>query len=1267
MRYFIILLFLSFSWHQVAQEEVFNKKFNLEWTVEKDFIFGYSDSWELPVIKGQSIDHDRMLPIYAAKWEAPPYSDIKSYKIINVQYETVKSANLLDIKEENIPNDIESSLVVLSTRNDFHAYLNMIPLIKDANSYKKIKSFEVQYTLKNQVKSKHSYRSNSVLSSGTWYKFSVDTTGVYKLDRDFLNDLGLSTGSINPKNISIYGNGGHLLPYRIGDFRYDDLQENAIYVSGEEDGSFDSNDYILFYALGPHSWKHENTLESVEHVRNIYSDKAYYFVHVKDQAGLRITSLPSGTVGNIALTNYDDFEVHEIDEYNIIHSGQKWLGEKFSTTNTREISMAFENMDVNYPLKVKTAAVAASTQSSTMNIQLNGQEIYTLSFGTTNGETRARESMASTDLTLSNETIDFELTYNNNGNPSAYAHLDYIEVIGKKKLIFSDKQFTFRNFTTIDNDGTINFSIDNGQSAFAVWDVTNPLQPRDIENGATDGSFKFSTTGGNLKEFVIINENDYYEPELLDVSLVENQDLHALTDIDYLIITKEFLLDQAEEIAEFHREKNDFNVITVPLYQIYNEYGSGAPDITAIRDFVRNLYLNSNDRLKYVLMYGDASYDFKNIKEDDDENIVPAFQSIKSFDTSQSFVTDDYFVIISDTDEGDLDNNSAQSQDIAVGRLVVRSLQEAINVNNKLFQYYDSSSFGDWRNVMSMIADDPKPNSIDYLLQYWEEALADEVKENKPVMNLKKIYADGYSQVISAGGAEYPDATEAILNAVEKGVLIMNYYGHGGEDGLAEEKLLTVAQVDAWRNLDNLPLIMIISCEFARLDNPSRPNTAGEVVIRNPYGAGVALIATARAIGFYTGDTLNRYSVEELLAFEGETKSIAESLRIAKNRSSSKQRYFVFSFSDPAMKLALPKPDIKLTHMNGISVEEDLDTIKALSHVYFDGIITDENGIKDTDFNGTLTVTVYDKPIDKQTLVNDGSGEPMIFDTQESKIFRGDASVTNGDFSFDFIAPKDIRIAYGAGKLSFYAHNNETDKGGFNSDIIIGGINENAPEDNTGPDITLFMNDKSFINGGSTNQSPLLLAFFEDESGINTSLSSVDHDITATLDGDTQNIEILNDYYTTEEDDFTKGYLEFKYRDLEVGPHTIKVKAYDTYNNPSEASIDFVVLDDGELVLEHVLNYPNPFINHTQFWFSHNKPNEPLEVQIQIFTVSGKLVKTIMHEVNTSGSLSNEITWNGLDDFGQKIGKGVYVYKLSVKAPLSGLKSEKFEKLVILQ
>jgi hypothetical protein len=251
--------------------------------------------------------------------------------------------------------------------------------------------------------------------------------------------------------------------------------------------------------------------------------------------------------------------------------------------------------------------------------------------------------------------------------------------------------------------------------------------------------------------------------------------------------------------------------------------------------------------------------------------------------------------------------------------------------------------------------------------------------------------------------------------------------------------------------------------------------------------------------------------------------------------------------------------------------------------------------------------------------------------------------------------------------MSFYAENGKTDKSGSNFDIVVGGINENAPEDLVGPEIKLFLNDESFIDGGNTNASPNLIAVLSDNSGINTSITAVDHDIIGILDGDSSNPIILNDFYQTELDDFTNGKVNYKLRDLAVGPHTLKLKAWDTYNNSSEATLNFVVVSNEILNLENVLNYPNPFVNYTEFWFNHNKPNEPLEVQVQVFTVSGKLVKTINKIVQTSGTLARNISWNGLDDFGNKIGKGVYIYKLKVKSTTSSLVSEKYEKLVILQ
>ena len=547
--------------------------------------------------------------------------------------------------------------------------------------------------------------------------------------------------------------------------------------------------------------------------------------------------------------------------------------------------------------------------------------------------------------------------------------------------------------------------------------------------------------------------------------------------------------------------------------------------------------------------------------------------------------------------------------------------------------------------------------------------MRDDIKVNKPIFNITKIYLDAYVQENSSGGERYPEVKTAITNAIENGTLVFDYFGHGGEDGFASEKILDKPQIQKFNNPKTLPLLITVTCDFSRFDNPNR-TTAGELIFWNPNGGAASMVTTTREVFIGTGQKFNEQFIRVLLEFDDEDLTIAESLKETKNQfSTSEQKFFIYYFGDPAMKLSIPKPNVIITKMNGKGVSQALDTLKALSKVSFEGIVADKDNTILKDFNGSLSTTVFDKSINKTTLDNDGFGVVMPFDIQDSKLFKGNSTVTDGVFKFDFIVPKDIKVAYGKGKLSFYAQNksNDIDKAGYNADIIVGGIDENAPEDTQGPEIKLYMNDESFIDGGNTNMSPNLIVSLSDISGINTSITAVDHDIVAVLDGDTTNPIILNNFYQTANDDFTNGKVNYKLRDLTVGPHTIKIKAWDTYNNSSQTTLNFEVISDGLLQLENVLNYPNPFINYTEFWFNHNKPNELLEVQVQVFTVSGKLVKTIHQNVISTETLCRSISWNGLDDFGNKIGKGVYVYKLRVTATDSNLVSEKYEKLVILQ
>ena len=488
-----------------------------------------------------------------------------------------------------------------------------------------------------------------------------------------------------------------------------------------------------------------------------------------------------------------------------------------------------------------------------------------------------------------------------------------------------------------------------------------------------------------------------------------------------------------------------------------------------------------------------------------------------------------------------------------------------------------------------------------------------------------------------------------------------------------QEFIFTKDDAESLQNTDRYPLITTVTCEFARFDNPLRP-TAGEFTYWNPNGGAVALITTTRTISVTLGVDFNNTLAPILFAFGSDNfDAPAESLRKAKNEISNPLRRVVFYVGDPAMNLAFPEKQIRLTTLNGVPIETATDTLKALSRVRFGGEVLSPGGAPLTDYNGVAQVKVFDKNVQRQTLGNDGvrgvDGELLILDYRDlgSGLFNGQATVTNGQFEIEFVVPRDISQPVGNGRVSLYSEKDGAfeDQAGFNMDIRVGGLDENAPDDNIGPEIQLFMNDESFVNGGITNDSPILIAKLMDEHGINTA-SGIGHDMIAIIDGDEANPIVLNEYYLAGVDDFTQGTANYRLRDLEEGPHTLTLKAWDTYNNSSTADIQFVVAGDDELRLERVLNYPNPFVNYTEFWFNHNRPFEPLEVQVQIFTVSGKVVWTKNQIITTDGFLSRDIVWDGRDDFGDRIGKGVYVYKLTVKSTLTDQQVEKFEKLVIL-
>ena len=790
---------------------------------------------------------------------------------------------------------------------------------------------------------------------------------------------------------------------------------------------------------------------------------------------------------------------------------------------------------------------------------------------------------------------------------------------------------------------------------------------------------------GTEKIFHTVTSADLYTPTLVTNKAVTNQDLKGsiflnqqqqFEDIDYLIITPQFLQNQAEQLADINREQNNLTVKVVTLESIYMEFSSGMQDIAGIRNFVKYVYDNAsspNTRLKYLCLFGDASFDYKNrisIKN----NIVPSWYSMNSFSLTNSFISDDFYGMM-DENEGGMDNFN--KLDIAVGRILAETPQRAQQMIDKIKSYYSEDAFGSWRNNFLLISDDVDKLS-DKTLQQTTDNVAEDVKQSKPFLNITKIHADSYQQQTSSGGDRYPQVNEAIFDALEVGAIAVNYFGHGGEDGLALERIFDKINAQELNNPNKLNCFVTLTCEYTKFDNPLRV-TAGEYLYWNENGGAISLITTTRQIFISVGVQFTTTLGQYLFNYNNTPNlSMGEALRLTKNDpnvTNNTQRRLVFFIGDPALKLPLAEPEIIVTKINDEDISTTNQELQALSAAKIEGYVADSQGAILSGYSGILTATIFDKNNQRSTLGNDGTRENneliiMDFEAMGEVIFRGQASVENGAFEINFIVTRDIIIPVGNGKISLYSktENQLKDQRGHNFDIKIGGVNLDAPVDNTGPTIQLFMNDESFVSGGITNENPTLLAKLFDENGINTA-SGVGHDIVATIDGDETNPFILNDYYVADEDTYQSGALSYPFRNLSPGLHTLTLKAWDVYNNASTKEIQFVVFDQNQsLELKNVLNYPNPFINYTEFWFNHNSSGT-LNVSIQIFTVSGKLIKTINTQTNTgngTSSLSRDITWDGTDDFGNKIGKGVYVYKLNVSSPLTGLKSEKIEKLVIL-
>ncbi len=1186
--------------------------------------------------------------------------------------------NISDSIATKLPESYSHHLDIVEIRRQYKLHLIVNPIRKINNKQAEIiTKFSIQfqhtaYPTSGLRNPNATYQ--SVLSSGDIYKIKVNKTGIHKIDRTLLeSQLGINVSNINPKKIKIYGNRGGRIPEANSAHRDDDLKQLSIYIHGEADGKFDAGDYILFYAEGADLWSWNDTDKTYRFDKNIYDEFNYYFIKIDQEDGLRVAKAAEITATpDIIVSNYDMLQRLEDDRVNLLGSfqqtegsGKDWYGDVFNSVKERKYNSSFDftGLIIDSILQVEMAFAGRGSSSSSVTLKV-GERTYTRNLGGVNltnyeGD-YARRIVIKELLKTTNPIPEVSVSYPMASSDFA-GWLDYIQIIHNRTLhVPINGQFSFRSrHTALYPTAAFEFGQQNNE---VVWDVTNPYTP--IIMPVSGKTLTFNT-GNTVREFVAHHlDNGAYEP--VGMGKINLQNLHALNDEDMIIVYHAKFRDEAKRLADFRAKQSGMKILLAETEQIYNEFAGGKADPGAIRDMAR-LLLYRNPNFRYLLLLGDGSYDYKGLdKSIPYENFVPVYETDQSLAPIYSYPSDDFYGLLGDTEGVGL----VGGLDLYIGRIPVRSTDEAKAVIDKIIHYETSpKSLGDWRIKTGYVGDDEDSNI--HVRDMDDIARTDEQRHQ--LYTQQKVYIDAYKQVSTSGEKRYPDANKAINDQIFKGQLSMTYLGHGGPLGWAQERILTIPDIESWTNIDNLTLLITATCSFGAYDNPSKISPA-EAALINPKGGAIALMTTTRAVYTNTNKELTNETHEQLLKkVNGQAPTLGYIMTEGKNKRYTDSdfrvnaRKFVL-LGDPSVPLALPKYNVVTEKINGKDAALNTDTINALQKVVISGYVGDEQNQLIPDFNGTIYVTVYDKKSQLRTLNNDVQSPAFPFTMYKNVLFKGTATVANGQWNISFRTPKNIDYSIGSGRIAYYAHDGHSrDAAGYYNDILIGGSSNDIIKDDQPPLVAAYMNDENFVTGGVTNANPVLLLNLSDDLGINVTGNAIGQDITAVLDGDNKNIFILNDFYEAKKDDYTSGVVRFPLNKLAPGSHFITAKAWDISGNSAETRIDFEVADLSDNSLTRVINYPNPFTSQTQFQFEHNLVNTEIEILINIYTITGRLIKSITETKYSNSFRVNNIMWNGRDDFESDIARGVYLYKIQVYSKELNIKKEsKFEKLIKL-
>lgn len=1080
----------------------------------------------------------------------------------------------------------------------------------------------------------HSYAERSVLADGHWVKIRVSESGVCRMSFSELRSAGLE-----PSQVRVFGYGGAQKEQDFSKRNIDDLPQVPVYV-GE--------DYILFYVQGPISWTYNGS--RFAHTRNTYSDFGYYLL--SDDAGAMLPFPEAEAVSGSPtdVTYYSYYQVQDKDSVNLIDrtgvsgGGRTFYGEQFAAGQTRTFTFStpYANGD-NSSVYIDMAANAATT--STVKAQLNNTssksiyissipDHYTFGVAGTISMNGASEEQ--------NQRVTMQFV---NSNASALAWLNYIEITTPSELVMTGSYMGIRSLVNRNTTNPVRFLLRNTTASTQIWDVTDLAAIQRMPTTMVDDQLAWiGTQADGVHEYIAVNTDGTKFVQAEVVGEVKNQNLHALSNIDYIIICPEGYEDVSEDLAKAHEAKQAITYAIVTDQQVYNEFSSGTPDATAYRWLMKMLYDRAKNGIgqqpRWLLLMGHGTFDNRKLLRNSGTSLLLTYQSKNSVNEIKAYATDDYFAYLDDN-EGAIDTQGRM--DIGVGRLPVESLDEARTTVDKLIQYIRNEQTGKWKNQLVYLADDGENGTHTETA----EKSAELVRIKNPDFIVHKIFLDAYPQEVNASGESYPLAKNRVLNLLKNGVLFFDYSGHGGYNAITNESILNLKDIAGMTN-KNQAFWLFATCNFAQCDAGKR--SAAETAVLNPKGGAIGILAATRTVYAPQNTNLNRSVCDTLFGHSDVfhyDMTLGEAISIGKNLLGSDENKLAYVLlGDPCMRLNYPTD----YHVETLT---EMDTLNALSVQHVEGRIIDEDLNTVSDFNGKVDITIYDKMQSIPTRDNDNAGgDPRVvaYNDYPNTIFSGATDVKDGLFNYTFMVPKDIRYNFGSGRIVYYAVTADSletaEAVGHFEQFIIGGTGSTVAIDTIGPEMEIYLNSPAFRNGDKTYATPRFFANLYDENGINTAGAGIGHDLMLIIDDDPKMIYSLNEYFTAANNSYQAGQVSYLMEELANGPHSLTFRAWDLLNNSTTKSLNFIVEAGLDPSIYNVTTYPNPVQQSgvVHLVVNYDQPDELIETEIYLYNTAGQMVYS--HKQDNPDAVSINLPALGLNT-------GVYIYSVKIKSASS--------------